>query len=156
MSMDRMASEELDPLDLPTPPRRGSWLTLFLAVIIFVSGLIIGGGGLLALLVHVSRHREEAPAVVAARMKRQLGLTDEQTAGVQEILRTRQEALHRIRDEVQPRFRGEIDLLEKQVDSVLNDRQKAKWHAGLAALRRTWFSATQAKDLPQIPASSPP
>jgi hypothetical protein len=131
-------------------------LTLFLAVIIFVSGLIVGGGGLLALLVHVSRHQDEPPAVVAARLKRQLGLNVEQTAQVQEILRTRQEALHKIRDEVQPRFREEIDLLEKQVDGVLNDRQKAKWHAGLAALRRTWFSATQAKDLPKSPASPTP
>ncbi len=151
-----MAIAELAPLDKPTPPRRGSWLTLFLAVIIFVSGLIIGGGGLLALLVHVSRRQDEPPAVVAARLRRQLGLNDEQAAQVQEIVRTRQEALHRIREEVQPRFREEIDLLEKQVDNVLNDRQKAKWHAGLAGLRRMWFSATQAKDLPKSPASPPP
>jgi hypothetical protein len=129
---------------------------LFLAVIIFVSGMIVGGGGLVALLVHFSQRVDEAPAVTAARLKRQLGLSEEQTAQVQKIVRTRQEALHKIRDEVQPRFREEIDLLETQVASVLNDRQKAKWHSGLAALRRTWFSATQAKDWPKSSVSSPP
>ncbi len=156
MSVESRAIAELDLLEHLAPPKRTSWLTLFLAVIIFVSGMIVGGGGLLALLVHVSRRVDEAPAVTAARLKRQLGLSEEQTAQVQEIVRTRQEALHRIRDDVQPRFREEIDLLEKQVAGVLNDRQKAKWHAGLAALRRTWFSATQAKDLPKSSVSSPP
>lgn len=151
-----MASAESNLLEHPAPPRRRSWLTLFLAVIIFVSGMIVGGGCLVALLVHVSRRVDEAPAATAARLKRQLGLSDEQTAQVQEIVRTRQDALHKIRDEVQPRFREEIDLLEKQVASVLDDRQKAKWRAGLAALRRTWFSATQAKDLPKSSVSSPP
>jgi hypothetical protein len=156
MSAESEAIVELGRIERPAPTGRRSWLTFLLAFIIFVSGMIVGGGGLLIVLVRFAQRRDEPPAVVAARLKRQLGLSDEQTARVQEIVRTRQDAVHKIRDEVQPRFQEEIDLLEKQVADVLTDRQKRKWHAGVAALRRTWFSATQAKDLPKKPLSSPP
>jgi parvulin-like peptidyl-prolyl isomerase len=119
--------------------------------------MIVGGGGLLIVLIRFSQRRDDPPPVVAARLKRQLGLSNEQTAEVQEIVRTRQEALRKIRNDAQPRFQAEIDLLEKQIADVLsNDRQKAKWRAGVASsLRRTWFAATQVKDSPKTSVSSP-
>ena len=157
MSVEGEASAAPVRLEHPVPPRRRTWLTCLLAVIIFGSGMIVGGGGLLIVLIRFAQRRDDPPPVVAARLKRQLGLTAEQTAEVQEIVRTRQEALRKIRNDVEPRFQAEIDLLEKQIADVLsNDRQKAKWHAGVASsLRRTWFSATQVKDSPKIPVSSP-
>jgi hypothetical protein len=53
-------------------------LTSFSAGVIFFSVVIIGGGGILVLLAHFAQHRDDSPAVVAAKLKRQLGLTGEE------------------------------------------------------------------------------
>jgi hypothetical protein len=138
-----------DGTEMPTkavlPPRprpRWRWLALFLAVVIFASGFIAGGGITLVTLrntlLYYVHHPEQFPPVAAARLRSKLDLTDEQTRQVDEILRKRQAALQAIRREVQPRVLAELDLVEQEVAKVLTPEQRERWHKRFGELRETW------------------
>ena len=136
-------STNLPLTSVPAAPRRRGWRTLLLALLIFVSGLIVGGGTMLITVRHralrVLHHPEEVPARIAARLRWKLGLSDEQTQQVEQIVRKRQQALQAIRREVQPRVTIELDRVEAEIAITLDDAQRAKWHALFAKLRETWI-----------------
>jgi hypothetical protein len=130
------------PAGLPAPrPRR--WRSLLLALLIFVSGAIVGGGLTLIRARHgmwwAIQHPEEAPTRIAARLRWKLGLSDDQTEQVEAIVRKRQQDLQAIRREVHPRVIGELDRVEAEIDYVLNDSQRAQWHVLFARLRERWI-----------------
>ncbi len=116
---------------------------LLLAMLIFVSGLIIGGGLTLIRVRHGAlwaiHHPEEAPPQIAAHLRWKLGLSDEQTRQVEQIVRKRQQALQAIRREVQPRVMIELDRVEAEIAATLDDSQRVKWHALFAKLRERWI-----------------
>jgi len=122
-------------------PRR-RWLRVVLWLVIFVSGLIAGSGlTLIAVREGVLRaihHPEEMPAKVAQRLRRPLGLTDEQTEQITQILRRRQKALSGIRRHYQPEVEHQLDLLEAEIGAVLDDRQRETWRRIFESKRRTW------------------
>jgi hypothetical protein len=125
------------------------------ALLIFVSGLIVGGGVTLITVRHRAlwaiRHPDEVPPRVAAHLRWKLGLSDEQTEQVERIVRKRQQALQEIRREVQPRVTAELDRVESEIDVVLNAGQRTKWHKLFAHLRDTWLPLPP----PQPPVPSP-
>ncbi|MBI2195263.1 MAG: hypothetical protein HYU36_25055 [Planctomycetes bacterium] len=132
-------------------PRR--WKTLFLATVLFLSGIALGGGAAVWLIrrqvIYALHHPEEAPGRILPILRRRLDLTDDQARKVKEILHRRQASLQDIRREVQPRVEAELDLVEKEVADVLDDGQKEKWHKNLRSLRATWTPpalAPQRKD----------
>jgi hypothetical protein len=131
------------PAALPAPPRRRRWLSLLLTLVVFVSGLILGGGAvgisIRNQLLSAIHHPERQPAVIAARLRRSLRLSPEQTQQVEQILTARQAALDSIRREVQPRVVGELDLVEGQIAEVLDSRQREQWHHSFRQLRESWL-----------------
>jgi hypothetical protein len=141
------------PAGLPAPrPRR--WRSLLLALLIFVSGATVGGGLTLIRVRHgmwwAIQHPEEAPPRIAAHLRGKLGLSDDQTEQVEAIVRKRQRALQAIRREVHPRVMAELDRVEADIDYVLNDSQRAKWHALFAKLCERWIPP-----LPEQPKEHP-
>jgi hypothetical protein len=141
------------PAGLPAPrPRR--WRSLLLALLIFVSGAIVGGGLTVIRARHGAwwaiHHPEEAPPRIAAHLRWKLGLSDDQTQQVEAIVRKRQQALQAIRREVHPRVMAELDRVEADIDYVLNDSQRAKWHALFTKLRERWIPP-----LPEQPKERP-
>ncbi len=128
---------------LPPPRRRRWWVSLGLALVIFASGCIVGGTATLLVarnrILHALHHPEEGPARIAARLKRKLDLTDEQTKKVEAILARRQAALAAIRRRVQPEVESQLDLVESEIAEVLDDSQRAEWRQRIEALRATWL-----------------
>ncbi len=123
-------------------PRRRWWVSLLLSLLIFGSGLGIGGVGA-ALIIRkqlqmLVKHPEEVPAKLTALWKRKLRLTDQQAAQVLGILQQRQRALQEIRSTVQPKVEAELDLLESDMGRVLDDRQFEKWLAVVKEKRQLW------------------
>jgi hypothetical protein len=114
-----------------------------LALLIFVSGVVVGGGVTLIAVrnraLRAIHHPEEAPPRIAARLRSALALSAEQTRQVETIVRTRQQALQAIRREVQPRVVAELDRVESEIAAVLDAEQRAKWHALFNHLRETWL-----------------
>jgi len=127
---------------LPRPARRRRWVTILLALVIFLSGVIVGAGafglGLRNFVLRRIHHPELGPPATAAWLQRKLELTDPQTTEIEKILRQRQAALVAIRREVQPAVEAELDLLEEQVSDVLDPEQRNQWHNWLGRMRRTW------------------
>jgi hypothetical protein len=136
-------TDPIEPVRLPEVPKRRRWLSVLLGIVIFVSGLAVGGGATFIVLrnrvLQAIRHPEAEPARIADTLRHRLDLTPQQTSQVEEIVRAREGALLKIRRDVQPRVVVELDLVEEQVAGVLNDRQREKWHKLFSELRATWL-----------------
>ncbi len=133
------------------PSQSKPWLRLLLLLIIFLSGVIVGTGGtLLAVrqrVLHRIHHPEEMPAIVAARLRHKLGLSDKQVEQVETVLRNRQDDIQAMRREFQPQLEGQLDQLAAEISEILDDEQRSRWKEHFQMLRNTW--------LPAVPASSP-
>jgi hypothetical protein len=128
---------------LPPAPRPRRWLRVVMALVLFASGFVVGAGATLITVrnrvLHAIHHPEEGPPRVAAKLRRKLDLTDEQTRRVEEILRARQLALQAIRREAWPRVEVELDRVRREVAEVLDEQQRREWEERFAYLRETWI-----------------
>ena len=122
------------------PPRR--WLRLTLLLVIFLSGML--SGAKLALTFarpQITYHQEQPETIaaqIAARLRRPLGLDDQQLEEVERILRQRQQRLLEIRLRFQPEIAAELDLVHEQIGSVLDDPQRERWNDICRRLRHAW------------------
>jgi hypothetical protein len=127
---------------LPPPPRR-RWLTLLLAGVLFASGVVVGGAGALWTVrqraLQLVRHPDHAPQQISARLQKRLGLSDEQTVRVREVLKRRQGELLKIRRQAQPQVERQLDLLQAEVAAELDEQQAERWRADLARVRGLWL-----------------
>ncbi|NOY43247.1 MAG: periplasmic heavy metal sensor [Planctomycetes bacterium] len=147
-------SETTESNNRTNPPRPGQskpWLRVLLLLVIFLSGAIVGTGGtLLAVrqrVLHRIHHPEEMPAIVTARLRHKLGLSDKQAEQVETVLRNRQDDIQAMRREFQPRLEGQLDQLAEEIAEVLDDEQRSQWEEHFQMLRDTW--------LPTVPKASP-
>ena len=143
-------SETTHPAPSITPPfRRRWWIRLILWCIIFGSGFVAGTGlTLIAVrqgMLQAVHHPEAMPAKLANRLRRPLGLDDQQVDQITDILRQRQRAFEQIRGRIQPELMQELDILDEQIVGVLNGDQRDRWNALSERLRATW--------IPPMPAS---
>lgn len=127
----------------PSPKPRRRWRTWFLALVIFLGGGAVGAG-LTAITIfhgirHALMHPEEAPTRVAARLKRPLDLSPQQSEQIEAIVATRQKSLMRIRRQVQPEIEQELAGLESEIAGVLNPAQQQKWHVMVGRIRENWL-----------------
>ena len=126
----------------PTKPRH-RWRTWLLALVIFLGGGAVGSAVTAVAIIHGVRHAmmhpEEAPMRIAARLKRPLDLSPQQSAQIQQIIASRQQSLMQIRRQVQPQIEGELTTLETEIAAVLNPAQQTKWHTMVTRLRENWL-----------------
>jgi hypothetical protein len=117
---------------LPLPPSGGNgrrfWVTLLLGLVIAVCSAAIGAAGTIFWLKgKVGHGHRRVPAETTARIKADLGLSDEQTASVETIVRERYGALDKIRQETMPRVRTELEGIRNGIQGVLTPEQAAQW-----------------------------
>lgn len=117
----------------PSLLKRRRWLvTTAACVLILLCGMVIGGGLTLHFLwsrvVFAVQHLDEAPARVLERMDDRLGLSDEQTARIREVLDRRFKAITDIRTEFQPRLEAELGGARAEINAVLTPEQAELWN----------------------------
>lgn len=129
---------------LPTSERpRRKWLTLLLGILIFGAGLACGAGLMIVVTVHrlqyAIHHPEDAPARVAATLKRRLGLDDKQRAQVEAIVAKRQVDLAAIRREFQPKVMETLEQVRNEISGVLSETQREHWIKLFDEVRDRWL-----------------
>lgn len=122
-----------------TPRTKARLRAALLLAITFVAGVVLGvAGDRFSLL---RQHRmvprggyHFATDRILARLDRELALTDEQRAKVEQILERRSKAIEAIWAPVQPELRREMARGNDEIAAILTPEQKAKF----ARLRERW------------------
>ncbi len=124
-------------------PRRRWLRTLLLTLIVFVSGVLVGGGLTFKVVTTGFKRFFQEPEVLAEnithRMKKRLDLTDDQAVQVRRIILERQKALQSLRKEVQPRIEAEIEKTRREMAAVLTPEQARKWEKRFRYFSRFWL-----------------
>jgi hypothetical protein len=138
----------LEPLPSPSGKRR--WLTLLLALVVFVAGMASGA----ALTVHYAvnrlqfaiQHPEFAPARIATTLQRRLDLDDAQTSQVEQIMVRRQVEISAVRRKFRPEIVEQLDAVRNEVAAVLTEPQREKWTQLFDQFQERWLPPTPAGD----------
>ena len=99
------------------PRRRWVWPVL-LALVIFVSGVLVGGGLTFKIITSGFKRSFQDPEVSAERitnrMKKRLDLTDEQVVQVRRIILEQQKAFQSMRKQVRPQLEAQIEKTRRE------------------------------------------
>ena len=124
------------------PRRRWVWPVL-LALVIFVSGVLVGGGLTFKIITSGFKRSFQDPEVSAERitnrMKRRLDLTDEQVVQVRRIILERQKAFQSMRKQVRPQLEAQIEKTRQELAAVLSPEQARKWEKRFGHFLKFWL-----------------
>ena len=138
-------SEQETTTPLPPPPRRRWWVKALLVLVIFVCGMVCGGGITAIALGLVMRDLVRHPEVRVERsttfLTRRLDLTPEQRQQVHAILQKQAGDMQALRGEVWPRVMQRLQTSETEIAAVLTPAQQEKWKALAKKLREEWLPA---------------
>jgi hypothetical protein len=124
-------------------PRRRWIRTILLALIIFVSGVLVGGGLTFKVITSEFRRFFQEPEALAEsithRMKKRLDLTDAQAVQVRRIIIERQKVIQSLRKEIQPRLEAQTENTRREVAAVLTPEQARKWEKKFRYFSKYWL-----------------
>lgn len=137
---------ELKPAVTIAPPPRRRWRRTLtwsiVSLVIFTCGGVTGHGVTVWMwekrVQPIPGQRSEFAAKVLAKMKDDLGLTEDQTARIDVVLQQHHAEIEQIRVEVGPRFAKARDSMMAEVSAVLDNEQREKWMARMEELRRVF------------------
>lgn len=125
----------------------GRWRSVFLAVVIFVSGAVAGAAATIVTLRHRAqtaiRHPEQAPAKLARSIGKRLRLDASQEAAVRAVLARHQPALAGLRRGASPQAGAELEELRRDVAAVLTPQQAARWNRWFEQRRERWLPGSR-------------
>ena len=124
------------------PRRRRLWTILF-ALIIFICGVLVGGGLSFKIVTAGYKRAFQDPDFLAEkiirRMERRLDLNSDQVKKVREIILEQQRAFHALHKEFRPRLNSQIEKTRKELAKVLTPEQAQKWEKTFARIQRFWL-----------------
>jgi hypothetical protein len=129
--------------DQPTAPfirprRRWLW-TILLALLLFISGIVVGGGLTFKVIASGFKRSFQDPAVsadrITQRMKKKLDLTEDQAVQVRRIIFERQKAFQSVRKQVE----AQIGETRQQLKAVLTPEQSAKLEKQFRRFMKIWL-----------------
>lgn len=113
-----------------------NWRMAFFGLIILVAGVVIGGS---SMLIFAPKKPPRAPEFASGRMvgqlRRELRLSPEQAEKIDPILKEHMENLNDIRIDAQDQIGEALEQMNKQISSILTDRQKRMWETRLRHLQ---------------------
>jgi hypothetical protein len=142
--------------DQPTAPvirprRRWVW-TIPLALVIFVSGVVVGGSLTFKVITIGFKRSFQDPAVSAERItqreKKKLDLTDEQAVQFKRIIFEQQKAFQSLRKQVRPQLEAQIEKTRQELAAVLTPDQARKWEKRFGRFLKFWLPPKNGDDPP--------
>jgi hypothetical protein len=132
--------------------RRRWWLTACLVAAVFLGGFVCGAGTAVVVIARRVResvqHPERTPDRMTRQFTRRLRLSPDQAARVHAILKRRHANLLAIREEVTPRVRGELDLIESEIATELTAKQRETWHRMVGNFKKNWVPKAREPEAP--------
>ena len=124
------------------PRRRWVWPVL-LALVIFVSGVLVGGGLTFKIITSGYKRSFQDPEVSAERitnrMKKRLDLTDGQFVQVRRIILEQQKSFQSMRKQVRPQLEAQIEKTHRELAAVLTPEQARKWEKRFRRFLKFWL-----------------
>jgi hypothetical protein len=114
-----------------------------LALVIFVSGVLVGGGLTFKIITSGLKRSFQDPEVSAERitnrMKKRLDLTDEQVVQVRRIILEQQKAFQSMRKQVRPQLEEQFGKTRRELAAVLTPAQARKWEKRFSHFLKFWL-----------------
>ncbi len=111
------------------------WRMAFFGLIILIAGIAIGGSSMLIFapdkIMKPPRGPEFASGRMVGQLHRELRLSPEQAEKIEPILKEHMETLHNIRIDAQDEIGKALEKMNKQISSILTERQKRIWESSL-------------------------
>ena len=119
-------------METPTPSRTSPRTTAILLVVVaFVAGLLIGAAGDRLYILRRGWPPPRAANAMARRalamLDRELNLTSQQHAQIEQIMTRHHQRIEQIVGGVRPQVRKEMDAATSEIESVLTAEQKQKF-----------------------------
>ncbi|MBI2425700.1 MAG: hypothetical protein HYV27_22935 [Candidatus Hydrogenedentes bacterium] len=138
MSLDQDTTPA--PLRPVTDPKRTRRSAGVLGLVIFLCGVLVGGGASVIafdlMMTYRFRHPERAYLQIVKELEGALHLTPEQVAAVTAVFKSRNMALQEMFvKEVRPRLDAQFDALRDEVATILNPEQAEQWKAEFEKVR---------------------
>ena len=112
---------------------------IVVGVIIFISGIVVGSGGTIALLknrvIWIHQHPKKDAATIAKQIGSKYGLTDEQTQRVEQIFANRLKTTKAVHKEFDVKMEAEYQNLAAAMKEALSLEQFERWHKDFEARR---------------------
>jgi hypothetical protein len=132
--------EEPEHLNVEHIRKLHRWRMAFFGAVILLAGVVIGGSAAMILLPHRLLTPPPGPEFESLRMmpslRRDLGLSPEQSARIAPILEKYMKQLAEIRMQARAEIVQTLDQMNEDISKVLTDRQERIWQHGLDRLER--------------------
>lgn len=132
--------EKTEPMNIDTIRKLHRWRMAFFGVVILLAGIVIGGASMMILLPHKLMAPPPGPEFNSLRMlpslRRDLGLTTEQSKRIAPILDKHMKKLDDIRIEARDEIAQTLKQMNEDISKVLTDRQERIWKRSLERLQR--------------------
>lgn len=139
------------------PRRRRLW-TILLALIIFICGVLVGGGLSFKIVTAGYKRAFQEPEFLAEkiirRMERRLDLNSDQVKQVREIILEQQKAFQSLHKEFRPRLDSQIEKTRRDLSKVLTPEQAQKWEKTFARIQRFWLPPLPGEPRGPLPANT--
>lgn len=113
---------------------------LLLSAVILVAGIVIGSAGTTLIIGKDSRKIRppgEGPAkIMTSRLREHLGLSDQQFAKIEPIIKTHMDKLRKIQEQARPQIEVEVNQMKEEISKLLTDDQKQRWEKQMKYFER--------------------
>ena len=132
--------ETPEHMNIETIRKLHRWRMAFFGAVILLAGIVIGGASMLILSPHKVMTPPPGPEFNSLRMlpslRRDLGLSSEQSKRITPILDEHMKRLGEIRTEARTEIAQTLKQLNEDICEILTDRQERIWQQSLERLQR--------------------
>jgi gas vesicle protein len=116
------------------------WRNAFFGLVILIAGIVIGGASMSILTTHrltrPMRGREFNSLQVLPPLRRNLGLSKEQSEKIKPIIDENMKKLQELRENARSEIENTLRQMNEEISKILNDRQRRIWQRELGRLQR--------------------
>ena len=126
------------------------WRTAFFGLVILIAGIVIGGASISIYMTHRITRPPRGPEFnslqVIPPLRRNLGLSKEQSDKIKPIIDDSMEKLREIREDARSEIENTLQQMNKEISSILTESQRQRWQRELDRLQRELRPGGQRRD----------